>query len=81
MKLTFGTCLKENLVDIKYDRDKSVANLFIQVGHPIYKVYVNGLWLLFTNSARDTKDMKSYLIEKLGSRKPWKRQQETMETN
>ena len=66
---TLNTCFKEHLADIKYHRDKPVANHFNQAGHSIHNICVTGLWLLFTDNARNRKDMESYLIEKLSSRK------------
>ena len=50
--------------DIKYHRNKPVANHFNQAGHTIHNIRVKGLRLLFTDNARDRKDMESYLIEK-----------------
>ena len=52
---------KEHLAAIMYHRDKPVASHFTQAGHSIHKVRVKGLWLLFTDNARDRKDMESYL--------------------
>ena len=57
-------------LDLTYDIDKPIANHFSQAGHSIDTVRVKGLWLLFTDNARDRKDMESYLFEKLGSRIP-----------
>ena len=51
----------EHLADIKYHRDKPVANHFNQAGHSIHKVHFR---LLFMDKARDMKDMESYLIKK-----------------
>ena len=61
---------KEHLADIKYHRDKPVANHFNQVGHSIHKFRVKEMWPLFTDNARDMKGMESYLTEKLGSEQP-----------
>ena len=66
---TLDTRFKEHIADIKYHRDKPVANHFNQADHSVHKVHVKGLWLLFTDNASDRKDMESYLIENLGSRK------------
>ena len=65
---TLNTHFKEHLADIKYHsrRDKSVASHFNQAGHSIHNVRVKGLWLLFTDNARDRKDMESYLIGNQG---------------
>ena len=64
---TLDTRFKEHLADIKRWRYKPVANHFNQTDHSIR---VKGLWLLFTDSVNDRKDMESHLIDKLGSRKP-----------
>ena len=50
---TIHTCFKKNLLDIKYRRDKPVANYFNQAGHSIHNVHVKGMWFLFTDNARD----------------------------
>ena len=65
---TLDTRFKEHLADIKHRRDKPVANYFKQTGHTIHNIRVKGLWLLFTDSVNDRKDMESHLIDKLGSR-------------
>ena len=67
---TLDTCFKEHLADIKHWRDKPVANHFNQTGHIIHNIHVKGLWLLFTDSVNDRKDMESHLTDKLGSKKP-----------
>ena len=67
---TLDTWFKEHLADFKHRRDKPVANHFNQTGHIILNIRVKGLWLLFTDSVNDGKDMESHLIDKLGSRKP-----------
>ena len=67
---TLDTRFKEHLADIKHRRGKPVANHFNQTDHTIHNIRVKGLWLLFTDSVNDRKDMASRLIDKLGSRKP-----------
>ena len=64
------TRFKEHLADIKRRRDKPVADHFNQTDHTIDSIRVKGLWLLFTDSVNDRKDMESHLIDKLGNRKP-----------
>ena len=58
-----ATLFKEHLKDNKYHRNKN----FNQAGHSIHDV--KGMWLLFTVSARNRKDIESYLVEILCSRK------------
>ena len=54
---SLDTRFKEDLADITYHRDEPAANHFTQAGHSIHDVRVKGLWLLFTDNARDRKDM------------------------
>ena len=61
---------KNTLQTLNTARDKPVANHFNQTDHTIHNIRVKGLWLLFTDSVNDRKDMVSRLIDKLGSRKP-----------
>ena len=44
-------------------------NHFNQTGHTLHNIRGKGLWLLFTDSVNNRKDMESHLIDKLGSRK------------
>ena len=44
-----------------------VANHFNQAGHSIHNICVKGLGL---NNTNDRKDMESYLIDKMSTRKP-----------
>ena len=67
---TLDTCFKEHHVDITHQSDKSIAKHFNQTGHTIHNTHAKGLWLLFTDSVNDRKDMKSHLVDQLGSRKP-----------
>ena len=67
---TIDTRFKEHPADIKHQRDKPVADHFNQTDHTIHNIHVKGLWLLFTESMNDRKDMEFHLIDKLSSRKP-----------
>ena len=51
-------------------KTKRFKRTFDQTGHTIHNIRVKGLWLLFTDSVNDRKNMESHLIEKLGSKKP-----------
>ena len=63
------TCSTLNTpLDLTYHIDKAINNHFNQAGLSVHTIRVKGLWLLFTDSARDRKERESYLFEKLGSR-------------
>ena len=52
------TRFKEHLADIEHRRGKLVANHLNQTDHTIHNIRGKGLWLLFTDSVNDTKDME-----------------------
>ena len=57
-------------VNHRTEKPVTTGNQFNQTGHTLHNIRVKGLWLLFTDSVNDRKDMESHLTDKLSSRKP-----------
>ena len=56
---TFDTRFKEHVADIKHRRDKPVTNHFSKTGDTIHNICLKGLYLLFTDSVNDRKDVET----------------------
>ena len=67
---TLSTRFREHLDNIRFHRDKPVANHFNQTNHSIHDIRVKGLWIMLAGTTNDRKDRESHLIDRLGTQAP-----------